>query len=152
MHRRAVIRRAVIDALKLNPSATPVIDGQVYPATGETVPVYNVNAGDESMVEEERIMQPAGGTKWLQHRAVEFEIECRANGEEVADSLDQMALEAEQELGKDLTLGGACDKIEYSGTTAPEHTGELEKPYGLITLTYVALYRVDARDPQALED
>lgn len=148
MHRRQVIRNAIVVALS-GIGATVVV-GRVYPDDETGTPGVNVVTGDETVLEEQQTMNPNSVNAWIQTRALEMDIECRVVGASTDDLLDATALEVEQALGADVTLGGECDKIEYASSSA-ELAGDIDKPIGLRTLSYMVLYRVDARDPQALE-
>lgn len=147
MHQRQVIRDAIVTALSV--LTVPVTVGRVYPEQPATLPAVNVVTGDEE-VTDSRVMNPDAGGQWLQTRDCTFEIECRALVEATDDALDALALEVEQALNADETLGDECELFEYTGSTA-ELAGDLEKPAGLRTMLYTANYRVDARDPQQAE-
>lgn len=152
MHRRASVRAAIVAALDAIVDGPPVTAGRVYPDSVSNLPGLNVLTGAEEVEEELQIMQSETGIKWLQSRSCVYSVECRATaGSVVDDALDALALAVEQALGVDLTLGGEVTKIEYIGSDESELSGEIESPIGLRTLTYQAIYRVDARDPQALE-
>lgn len=130
-------------------SATVVV-GRVYPDDESGMPSINIVTGDETVIEAEQVLNPNSAGRWIQPRALEFEIECRVVGAAPDDALDAVALEVEQALGADVTLGGACEKFEHTGSSG-ELAGEIDKPIGLRTLSYVAMFRVDMRDPQGLE-
>ena len=153
MHRRAVIRAAIQSAVTgLATTGANVSIGRVYPETIPTLPALNIITGNEEIDAEEQILISPDSGKWPQDRRVEYDIEMRAAGASLDDTLDQIALEVETALNADAKLGGECDKIEYVGSEASELSGEVEEPIGLRTLSYLVHYRVDARDPQALED
>lgn len=148
MHQRQNIRDAIVTALA--GISVPVSVGRVYPDHVEALPSVNVVTADEE-VAESRVMNPNVSAQWIQTRDLSFEIECRALADPPDDAIDAIALEVEQALGADETLGGEVEIIEYTGSTG-ELAGDLEKPAGLRTLLYTANYRVDARDPQQEED
>lgn len=153
VHRRAVIRSAIVSAITgLPTTGGNVTSGPAHPSTAQSLPGLSVITGPEEIEPDERIMiQPVAG-KWLQDRSVEFSIECRASGDSVDGQIDQICLEVEQALNSDVTLGGLLDKLEPIGSSETDITGDVELPVGLRSLAYLARYRVDARDPQALED
>lgn len=149
MHQRKNIRDAIVAAL--GGLTANVTVGEVYPEQPETLPAVNVVTGDETVTDDQQVMASAGDIKLLQIRELAMQLECRALDSPLDDALDALALEVEQALGVDVTLGGAADRIVYSGCST-DRAGDLEAPAGVLTLDYQVFYRVDARDPQANED
>lgn len=150
MHRRATVRGAIVTAITgLASTGSRVTVGRVYPDTVTGLPSLSVVTGSETVDDEEAIMVPATAAMWPQSRVCEFEIEIRAADD---DEADQVSLEVETALNADETLGGEVNRIEYAGSPEPERSGEVESPIMIRILAYEAIYRVNARDPQALED
>ena len=149
MHQRKNIRDAIVTAL--GGLTANVTIGAVYLEQPENLPAVNVVTGDETVTDDQQVMATTGAIQLFQIRELAMQFECRALDSPLDDALDALALEVEQALGVDVTLGGAADRVVYSGC-AREGAGDLEKPAGLLTLDYQVFYRVDARDPQANED
>lgn len=157
MHRRKAIRDAIVAALQTG-GGFAVTRGSPNPDVIAQMPTVHVITGAEEVDADESVMGDQQFGQWLQVRRLTMTIECKeeasandARGGGLDDALDALALIVEQRLGADLTLGGACDKLEYQGAEESDLSGDLEKPIGIRALEYEAIYRVDARDPQALE-
>lgn len=157
MHRRKAIRDAIVLALQTG-GGFAVTRGSPNPDVVAQMPTVHVITGAEEVDAEESLMADRVVGKWLQIRRLSIDLELKddtsaddARNGGLDDALDALALIVEQRMGADLTLGGVCDKIEYQGAEAPELSGDIEAPVGIRVLNYEAIYRVDARDPQALE-
>ena len=154
MHRRAAIRAQILTALGGLTGVTVAV-GKVYPETVPSLPAINVVTGDETVDPEAQATgyPPGLPGKWVDERSCEYEIECRATATDelvLDDAVDALVLQAETALNANRNLSGAATDWAYVGSSG-ESTGDLEQPVGLRTLLYRAIYRVDARDPQALE-
>ena len=149
MHQRKNIRDAVVAALA--PVTANITVGIVYPEQPDNLPSVNVLTGDETVVEEEDVMASMGAITVIATRTLEMQMEVRALADPLDDALDAIALEVEQALGADETLGGQAKRIRYTGCTT-DRAGDLEQPSGLMTMAYEVFYRVDSRDPQTSED
>lgn len=129
--------------------------GRVNPEVVPDLPAVNVVTGDEEVDPDQQATgyPPSPPGKWVDERSCEYEIECRATvlaGGALDDAVDALVLQVETALNANRDLSGAATDWSYQGSTS-ESTGDLEQPVGLRTLLYRAIYRVDARDPQALE-
>ncbi len=148
MHQRRNIRDAIVAAL--GGISANVTVGIVYPEQPENLPAVNVLTGDETVTDDQQVMATTLQPALYQIRELVMQFECRALVDPLDDALDALALEVEQALGVDVTLGGAADRIVYSGCST-DREGDLEAPAGVLTLDYQVFYRVNARDPQANE-
>lgn len=155
MHRRALVRDHIVTTITgLPTTGAAVTVGRVNPDTVLALPSLNVVTGAEEILDDEQILGALTGPPWPQTRSLEIGIEIRVSGADgdLDAAIDAIALEVEQAMGVDMGGSGAAHKITYIGSDASELTGDLEAPVGLRVMTYQATYRVDARDPQSLED
>lgn len=79
---------------------------------------------------------------------VQIEIYARVV-DTIEANLDALAVETETALGADCTLGGLCEIFRLTDSTL-ELSVDADVPHGVLTLTYTALYRVAANDPETI--
>lgn len=144
-HARTQIRKAVVNALKGNTAAeNRVYESRVYPLDDPKLPALLVFTPQESMG------QPSIQRPRTQMRQLQLMVEgyLKARGDIDSDA-DALALEVEQLLGADPTLGGLV-KDAMLDTTATRLSGEGEKPVAIVSLTFLILYSVKENAPQTL--
>ena len=144
-HARTQIRKAVVNALKANTAAeNRVYESRVYPLDDPKLPALLVYTPQESMG------QPSIQRPRTQMRQLQLMVEgyLKARGDIDSDA-NALALEVEQLIGADPTLGGLV-KDAMLDTTATRLSGEGEKPVAIISLTFVILYSVKENAPQTL--
>lgn len=134
-HCRTQMRDAVA-ALLADVSAT-VLKARVYPIDQVALPALLVYVKDEEIT--------GGGFNALDRR-VEVIVECLAKGPFVDDKLDELLLAVETRVSTQ-RLGGIAApliprRIEY------DVSAEGSTPIGRARLTYEALYRTSATDPE----
>ncbi len=144
-HARTQIRKAVVNALKGNTAAeNRVYESRVYALDDPKLPALLVFTPQESMG------QPSIQRPRTQMRQLQLMVEgyLKARGDIDSDA-DALALEVEQLIGADPTLGGLV-KDAMLDTTATRLSGEGEKPVAIVSLTFVILYSVKENAPQTL--
>lgn len=144
-HARTQIRKAVVNALKGNTAAgTRVYESRVYALDDPKLPALLVFTPQESMG------QPSMQRPRTQMRQLQLMVEgyLKARGDIDSDA-DALALEVEQLIAADPTLGGLV-KDAMLDTTATRLSGEGEKPVAIVSLTFVILYSVKENAPQTL--
>lgn len=144
-HARTQIRKAVVNALKGNTAAeNRVYESRVYALDDPKLPALLVFTPQESMG------QPSVQRPRTQMRQLQLMVEgyLKARGDIDSDA-DALALEVEQLIGADPTLGGLV-KDAMLDTTATRLSGEGEKPVAIVSLTFVILYSVKENAPQTL--
>jgi len=147
MHARTLIRKSVVSLLKNNKSITKTVndriyESKVYPVDNTpSIVVYTPN----EQVLESSISYPRNQTRQL---TMLIELYTKENGpiDQISDSL---ALEVEEILGNDPTLGGMTKDLSlHSSETIL--SGEGDKPVAVTTLTYHLIYRVKENLPSKL--
>ena len=139
MHRRQAIREDVISLLTGVAAGWSVTDSRVYPVSAESgLPSVDVSTPSETA---DNLYDQISG------RSLTLETAARAEGDDYPATLDQIALEIEQALSADRSLGGLCDDLKLEETST-EATGELETPGGVLTLEWIIRYSADVDDPQ----
>lgn len=84
-------------------------------------------------------------------RALTISIEVRAKHTTgIDDELDDLATSIEETLGADLTLSGLVRLILLDSTEIEIDDGSLERPVGLMKMTYSAIYRVSSDDVETI--
>ena len=143
-HLRTQIRNAV--AAKLLGLATTGANAftmRLYPLPASALPALVIRSGSES-IEETSI-----GTPPVLARGYSFFVECIVRGESGhEEALDQMALEVEQALAADRTLGGLVKNFYPLSIPAPEFDAEGDLPVARLALPYLAEYRALEGAPQ----
>lgn len=87
-----------------------------------------------------------------QMRELSVMVEVRAQAtENLENTLDTISAEVESAIfyNGDTTLNGTCKDFEIEGSEV-ELSGDAERPFGLMTMRFVAIYRVSKTDVQTL--
>lgn len=143
MHVREQIRVAAATTL----NGLPTTGGRVYASR-----VSNWNSaslpGLAIYTTAETAEPAAMGSGRPTARELELVIEAAAKAVAgVDDILDRVAAEVEAALAADPTLGGLVKRLVLERTEI-DLSGEGEEPVGLVRLTFQALYRTPAGDPE----
>jgi hypothetical protein len=142
----AHVRQQIRDQLKttllgLTTTGSNVYDSRVY--DHDTLPSLAIYTLSEELGEE-------SGNKQL--RMLNVMVEARAKATTNLDNtLDTIGAEVEAAIfaSGDTTLNGKCKDFDYEGVDI-ELSGDAEKPVGLMSMRFVALYRVDKSDVETL--
>lgn len=138
-HVRGQIRDAFVAALKGGVSLVQrrVYATRVYPLTQAKLPAITVTAGaEESGL---MVMGATMGAKSLD-RTVEITVSIYENATDTLDAkLDAIAVQVEEAIGADYTLGGLV-KHSVLTSTSIDFSGETEQPVGIATLTFAVRY------------
>lgn len=146
-HARTIIRNTIVSLLKSNPALKKAVgdkiyESKVYPI--DTVPSIMVYTPNEQVIDY-TISYPRTQTRQLT-LIVEIFAKANANLDQTADSL---ALEVEDILSKDPTLGGVIKDLSlHSSETI--FSSEGDKPIAVTTLTYHLSYRTKENKPNKL--
>ena len=144
-HARTQIRKAVVDALKGNTAAgARVYESRVYALDDPKLPALLVFTPQESMGQPS-IQRPRTQMRQLQ-LMIEGYLKARGDIDTEADSL---ALEVDQLIAADPTLGGLVKDTMLDITTT-QLSGDGEKPVAIVSLTFVILYSVKENAPHTL--
>jgi signal transduction protein with GAF and PtsI domain len=138
-HVRSQIRDQFVSTLKAGVSLVSrrVYGTRVYPLTQAKLPAITVTAGAESS--ELMTMGATMGARSLD-RTVDITVSIYENATETLDSkLDAIAVQVEEAIGADYTLGGLA-KHSVLTSTSIEFSGETEQPVGIATLTFAVRY------------
>lgn len=139
-------RQQIRDQLKttltgLTTTGANVFDSRVY--DHDTLPSLAIYTLSEELGEE-------SGNKQL--RMLNVVIEARAKATTNLDNtLDTIGAEVEAAIfsGGDTTLNGTCKDFDFEAVDI-ELSGDSEQPVGLMSMRFVALYRVDKSDVETL--
>lgn len=139
MHPRAVIRRAVRSLLAGETVAGSRVEAtRIAPYRRQELPAIGVYTLEETVDGESALTAPRELTRELKLEIAGWVTP----GSSVDDAMDALALQIEQAMEADPTLGGvAGDSILVSTTTGLQ--GEGEQLMGLVTLEYSVTYRTD---------
>jgi hypothetical protein len=144
-HARTQIRNAVTALLKGNTTAgNNVYEARVYPINDPKLPALLVYTKQET-VGEQSMSRPRTQQREL-FVTVEAYVKARGNVDEAADTL---AMEIEQLIAIDPTLGGLV-KDTALDTTETQFSDEGEKPIAVAILAFSVLYTVKEHEPQTL--
>lgn len=141
-HIRQQLRQAVanrLDGLAITQSR--VFPGRAYPVNENEIPCWCLATPSE-VSEVDAI---AADPPIL--RTVTLALIGYAEGVDIEDALDDMALEAEAAIAADVTLGGLALSCDLTGTVK-RADGDAKKRKGEITLTYQILTRTPRSAPQ----
>lgn len=146
-HARTAIRKNVISLLKNNSALKRVVGERVYESKAyplDMVPSIVVYTPSEQVIEQ-TINFPRTQTRQL---TLIIEIFAKENTsiDQISDSL---ALEVEDILGNDPTLGGMIKDLALNSSETIL-SGEGDKPIAVTTLTYHLSYRVKENKPSKL--
>lgn len=144
-HARTQIRNAVTTLLKGNTTAgNNVYEARVYPLDDPKLPALLVYTKQET-VGEQSMSRPRTQQRELM---VSVEAYVKASGN-VDEYTDNLAMEVEQLIAADPTLGGLVKDIALD-TTETQFHGDGEKPIAVAILTLSVLYMVKEHEPQTL--
>jgi hypothetical protein len=144
-HARTQIRNAVTALLTGNTSAgSHVYESRIYPLENPKLPALLVYTKQE-VVADQSMSQPRTQLRQLQ-LTVEAYVKASSNADETADTL---ALEVEQLIAADPTLGGLA-KDSMLTSTDIQFSDEGEKPIAIAVLTYTVHYAVKEHQPQTI--
>jgi hypothetical protein len=145
-HARTQIRSAVTALLMNNTSAgAKVYESRIYPLDDPKLPAILVYTKQETVGDQVSMSKPRTQVRELQ-LTIEAYVKANANIDETADT---MALEIEQIIGGDPTLGDLVKDTIFT-TTEIQYEGEGEKPIAVIILTFAVLYAVKENAPNTL--
>jgi hypothetical protein len=144
-HARQQIREQLETTLTgLNTTGSNVFANRAYDtASAHLLPALTIYTLDEDLGEE-------SGNK--QMRILNVVIEARAKQSVNLDNtLDTIGAEVESALfaSADTTLNGKCKSFNYESMDIAL-SGEAEQPIGLMTMRFIAQYRVDKTDVETL--
>lgn len=145
-HARTQIRNAVTALLMNNTSAgSKVYESRVYPLDDPKLPAILIYTKQETVSDQMSMSKPR-----TQHRELQLTIEAyvKANSN-IDETADTLALEIEQLIAVDTTIGGLV-KDTILDTTEIQYSDEGEKPIAVIILTFAVLYAVKENAPQTL--
>lgn len=134
-HVRKQIRDAVVTAVTgLSTTGSNVYRTRVYPIASGKLPGLAVYTNAETSTNE-TVTIPR-----TKSRTLEMVVECYVSGTANLDNtLDTIAVEVEEALTADVTLGGLAKDTQLT-TTEIELVGEGESVAGLIRLTFEIMY------------
>jgi len=141
-HVRKQIRDALATQLTgLATTGSRVFKTRLYPIGEAKLPAILIYANSESA------SMLSIGQPRLNQRTLDLSVECVAKAtSSIEDTLDQMALEVEEAIYTDVTLGGLTKDVVLS-TTEIEISAEGDQPVGGIRLNYLATYAVREDNP-----
>ncbi len=146
-HSRTAIRRTVISLLKKNSDLKRAVSDRVYESK-----VYPIDITPSIIVytPNEQIIDYTISYPRTQTRQLTLIIEIYAKENTSIDQIsDSLALEVEDILGRDQTLGGMVKDIAlHSSETIL--SGDGDKPIAVTTLTYHIIYRTKENSPHKL--
>lgn len=144
-HARTQIRNAVTTLLKDNTTAgNNVYEARVYPLNDPKLPALLIYTKQET-VGEQSMSRPRTQQREL-FVTVEAYVKARGN---VDEDTDNLAMEIEQLIAADPTLGGLV-KDTALDTTETQFSDDGEKPVAVVILTFSVLYTVKEHEPQTL--
>lgn len=144
-HARTQIRNAVTTLLKGNTTAgNNVYEARVYPLNDPKLPALLIYTKQET-VGEQSMSRPRTQQREL-FVTVEAYVKARGN---VDEDTDNLAMEIEQMIAADPTLGGLV-KDTALDTTETQFSDDGEKPVAVAILTFSVLYTVKEHEPQTL--
>jgi hypothetical protein len=138
-HVRKQIRDQFVSILTAGVSlvSSRVYATRVYPLTQAKLPAITVTASAEAS--EIMTMGASMGTRSLD-RTVDITVSIYENATASLDSaLDAIAVQVEEAIGADYTLGGLV-KHSVLTSTSIDFSGETEQPVGIATLTFAVRY------------
>jgi hypothetical protein len=142
VHVRQQLRAAVAQLLVGLPlTQSRVFPGRAHPVSVDEIPCFCLATPNETSEVD------AIGDDPPLARTVQMAIIGYAEGTDIEDVLDQLALDAETAIAADTTLGGLALGCDLTAT-AKRVDGEAKKRAGEIVLTYQILYRTPRSAPQ----
>lgn len=144
-HARIIIRQAVIALLKGNTSAgNNVFEARVYPIDDPKLPALLVYTKLETLGEQS-MSRPRTQQRELR---LSIEVYVKARGK-VDEDTDALALEIEQLIAADVTLGGLVKDMVLD-TTETQFSDDGERPVAVAVMNYAILYTVKENVPNML--
>ena len=144
-HARTQIRQAVIALLKGNTGAgNNVFEARVYPIDDPKLPALLVYTKLETLGEQS-MSRPRTQQRELR---LSIEVYVKARGK-VDEDTDALALEIEQLIAADVTLGGLVKDMVLD-TTETQFSDDGERPVAVAVMNYATLYTVKEHQPQTL--
>ena len=144
-HARTQIRNAVTALLKGNTTAgNNVFEARVYPINDPKLPALLIYTKQET-VGDQSMSRPRTQQREL-FVTIEAYVKARGN---VDEDTDNLALEIEQLIAADPTLGGLVKDISLD-TTDTQFSDDGERPVAVAILTFSVLYTVKEHEPQTL--
>lgn len=136
-HARKQIRDALVKALKNQPTANDnVFTDRANALEAEEMPgIVIVTPAERSLIEAD--------TK--QHREAQVKVYGFDRGENIEARLDQLALEVEEAIFADVTLGIGVKTIDLDGMEIAVEDGT--ERVGSIEMTFTLLYRTERGAP-----
>lgn len=145
-HARQQVREAVAKALQNLPTTgTRVFTGRPDPLTPQEMPGLVVTTPNEQISDDFSSFS-GGAVKY--GRSMAILVTAYDAGRPIDDRLDRMALEIEQALGADPTLGGILKTLDLVRTDVS--VDEATKRIGQLTLAFEAIYRTARGAPQTI--
>lgn len=144
-HVRKQIRDQFVTLLTAGVSlvSSRVYATRVYPLTQAKLPAITVTIGSESSGL--MTMGATMGSKSLD-RTVDIAVSVYENATASLDSsIDAIAVQIEEAIGADFTLGGIAKESVLTSTSI-DFSGETEQPVGIATLTFSVRYVTSLTD------
>ena len=138
MHARTIIRKTIISLLKNSKSLSKVVGDNIYESRVHPIdhpPAILVYTANEQVVDYS-ISYPRSQTRQL---TLNIEAYAKENSN-VDGTTDSLALEIEEILAADLTLGNMVKDVMLNSTET-RVSGEGDKPVAVAILTYHITYR-----------
>lgn len=143
-HARQQIRQQLVTTLTgLATTGSNVVASRVYDIATSKLPSLAIYTLSEDLGEESANKQM---------RLLDVVVEVRAKASSNLDNaLDAIGAEVEDALfaSGDTTLNGKCKHFNYDGLEI-SLSGDAEQPIGLMTMRFIAQYRVDKTDVETL--
>ena len=141
-HARKQIRDQLMTTLTgLTTTGSNVFNSRVY--DHDALPCISVYTLSEELGDE---------SENKQFRMLNVMVEVRAKAaDNLEDQLDQIGAEIEDAIfaNGDTTLSDTCKEFDYDGLDI-ELSGEAEQPFGLMTMRFMAMYRVNKTDVETI--
>jgi len=140
------VRQQIRDQLKTTLTGLATTGVNVYSSRvydHDALPSLTIYSLSEELGEE-------SGNKQLRMLNIMVEIRAQATTN-LDDTLDTISAEVEDAIfaGGDTTLSGTCKDIDFDGLDI-ELSGDADQPTGMMTMRFLAMYRVDKTDVETL--
>ena len=143
-HARTQIRDAIFDILDTAISNVTIQKSRIYPIGSGKLPAILIYTRQENL-QDSSLSKPR-----IQFRNLSLIIDVIAKANNDLDqTLDDLAVQIEQALSNDTTLGGLV-KDTILQTTDIQYLDEGDKPHGIMLMTYGVTYAVQETAPQTL--
>ena len=140
------VRQQIRDRLKTTLTGVTTTGARVYNSrvsNHDALPCLSIYTLSEELGEESANKQ---------FRLLNVMVEVRAKAaDNLENTLDTIGAEVEDAIfaSGDTTLSGTCKDFDYEGLDI-ELSGEAEQPFGLMTMRFLAIYRVNKADVETL--